>query len=61
MKKTIRIRRLSPETIQTLRTKGGAHSTKKGKKGYNRKREKISHHKDHFEEKSVFLFEEFVV
>jgi len=32
--------RLDKETVNFLRHKGGFHSSKKGKKGYNRKQEK---------------------
>ncbi len=38
-KKVERIKpRLHPDTIDALRHKGGAHSSRKGKRGYNRKR-----------------------
>ena len=32
--------RLPMEAVETLRHKGGAHSTKRGKRGYDRKRAK---------------------
>jgi hypothetical protein len=39
-KKRVLTRRLPKETYMFLRSHGGAHSSKKGKKGYNRKKEK---------------------
>jgi hypothetical protein len=40
-KKEKRIKpRLHPDTVETLRKRGGGHGTRKGKQGYNRKREK---------------------
>jgi len=32
--------RLPQEAVETLRRRGGAHSTKKGERGYSRKKEK---------------------
>ena len=40
-KKEKRIKpRLHPDTVETLHKRGGSHGTRKGKRGYNRKREK---------------------
>ena len=33
--------RLHPSAVEALRHKGGAHGSRKGKHGYNRKREKL--------------------
>lgn len=45
MKKKKRIKaRIPTEVVEILRHKGGAHSTKKGARGYNRKRAKQSQH-----------------
>ncbi len=33
--------RLHPSTVEALRHKGGAHGSRKGKRGYNRKKGKI--------------------
>jgi hypothetical protein len=30
--------RLHPDTVETLHKRGGSHGTRKGKRGYNRKR-----------------------
>ena len=39
-KKNVFKPRLPDAAVKTLRCRGGAHSTKKGKKGYNRQRDK---------------------
>ncbi len=40
-KKVERIKpRLHPSTVEALRHKGGAHGSRKGNRGYNRKRNK---------------------
>ena len=33
--------RLHPDTVETLRYKGGAHGSRKGKRGYSRKRANV--------------------
>ncbi len=41
-KKVERIKpRLHPSTVETLRHKGGAHGSRKGKRSYNRKRANV--------------------
>jgi len=40
----------SKEVIETLRKRGGAHGSKKGKRGYNRKQEKFKWKKEIKEE-----------
>ena len=39
--------RIPMEAVQVLRSKGGAHSTKKGAKGYDRKKEKQKTRREH--------------
>jgi len=45
-KKKIKKFKLPPEAVNSLRHKGGPHSSKKGERGYNRKRDKKSHIQD---------------
>jgi len=53
-KTTVKKFKLPAEAVYSLRKKGGAHSTKKGAKGYSRKRDK-SHNKANSVNELVFF------
>ena len=48
--------KLRNEEVETLRKRGGAHSSKKGKRGYNRKRDKQNLKKTGYNNSGLYFF-----